>query len=53
MQPSPCFSAFYLLGVIGAAIHYLGVTTWFWPSVLAILKALIWPLFVVLKILGL
>ncbi len=53
MNASPCFGAFYFLGALGAAIHYLSLATGFWMGVLGILKALIWPLFVVLKILGL
>lgn len=52
MESSSCFGAFYLLGVIGAAWYYLSVTTGFWPSVLAILKAFVWPAFLVFKLLG-
>jgi hypothetical protein len=45
--------AVYCLGVIGAAIYFISHTAGFWNVVLAILKALVWPVFVVLKILGL
>jgi hypothetical protein len=37
----------YGLGVIGAAIYFLQHTSGFWPSVLAIIKALVWPAAVV------
>ncbi|MDZ4226636.1 MAG: hypothetical protein U1B79_00830 [Candidatus Pacearchaeota archaeon] len=43
----------YCLGAIGAAIYYLQTSTGFWPSVGAILKAIVWPAFVVYKLLGL
>lgn len=42
----------YCLGVIGAAIYYISHATGFWNVVLAILKAIVWPVFLVLKILG-
>jgi hypothetical protein len=42
---------FYFLGAIGAAIYYVSLSTGFWSGVLAILKALIWPLFLVLEVL--
>lgn len=44
---------FYFLGFLGAAIFYISGTSGFWNVVLALLKALVWPVFVVLKILGL
>ena len=42
----------YFLGFIGAAIYYLQQSTGFWQIVLAILKALVWPVFLVYKLLG-
>ncbi len=39
----------YGLGVIGAAIYYVSISTGFWMGVLGVLKALIWPLFLVLE----
>ena len=42
----------YGLAFLGAAIHYLSVATGFWSGVLGILKAAVWPVFLVLKILG-
>ncbi len=43
----------YGLGFIGAAIFYLQQSTSFWIGVLGILKALVWPAFVVYHLLGL
>ena len=43
----------YFLGFIGAAVYYLQQSTGFWNGVLGILKALVWPAFLVYKLLGL
>lgn len=46
----------YFLGFIGAAIYYLSTATSFWNGVLGILKAIVWPVFLVhalFKLLGL
>jgi hypothetical protein len=43
----------YCLGILGAAIYYLQTSTGFWQGVLGILKAIVWPAFVVYKLLGL
>ena len=40
-------SAVYGLGLIGAAIYYISVSTSFWIGVLGILKAIVWPAFLV------
>jgi hypothetical protein len=37
----------YGLGLIGAAIYYISNATSFWPGVLGLLKALVWPAFLV------
>lgn len=42
--------AFYLLGVIGAAVHFVSTSSGFWSGVVAILKALVWPAFLVLQL---
>ena len=42
----------YGLGFIGAAIYYLQQSTGFWSGVIAILKALVWPAFLIYKLLG-
>lgn len=47
--------AVYGLGLIGAAIYYIGAATSFGMGVLGFLKALVWPVFLVyeaLKSLG-
>ena len=45
--------SFYFLGFIGASIYYLQQAPSFWQGVLGILKAAIWPVFLVHKLLGL
>jgi hypothetical protein len=45
----------YVLGIIGAAVYFIGQAAGFWMGVLGFLKALVWPAFVVyglLKFLG-
>ncbi len=39
--------AVYGLGLIGAAIYYIGHAAGFWMGVLGFLKALVWPAFLV------
>ncbi len=41
----------YGLGALGAAIYYISTATGFWVGVLGILKALVWPVFLVLEVL--
>jgi hypothetical protein len=43
----------YFLGIIGAAVYYLHTSFGFWPSITALLKALVWPAFLVYHLLGL
>ncbi len=43
--------AVYGLGFIGAAIYYISTATGFWMGVLGILKALVWPAFLVYELL--
>jgi len=40
--------AVYGLGIIGAAIFFIGQATTFWLGVLGLLKAIVWPVFLVL-----
>ena len=45
----------YVFGFIGAAVYYISTATGFWMGVLGVLKAIVWPAFVVygfLKFLG-
>lgn len=46
-------SSAYFLGMIGAAVYYLHTTFGFWPSIVALLKACVWPAFLVYHLLGL
>ena len=51
-KPSDCKGpGVYCLGFIGAAIYYISIATGFWAGVLGFLKAIIWPLFLVLELL--
>jgi hypothetical protein len=46
-----CGGAGYGLGFLGAAIYYLSTATGFWMGVLGILKAIVWPAFLVFHLL--
>lgn len=39
--------AVYGLGFIGAAIYYISTATGFWMGALGLLKAIVWPAFLV------
>ncbi len=39
----------YFLGFIGAAIYYISAATTFWIGVLGFLKAIVWPIFLVME----
>ena len=43
--------AVYGLGFVGAVIYYIQAATGFWSGVLGILKALVWPAFLVYELL--
>lgn len=43
----------YFLGMIGAAVYYLHTSVGFWSSMAGLLKALVWPAFLVYHLLGL
>jgi hypothetical protein len=47
VQKSAPAGAVYGLGFIGAAIYYISTAAGFWMGVLGILKALVWPAFLV------
>ena len=42
----------YGLGFLGAAIYYISTATGFWMGVLGFLKAIVWPVLLVYKLLG-
>ena len=46
-------SAIYGFGFIGALVYYISTATGFWNGVLGVLKALVWPAFVIYQLLGL
>lgn len=41
---------FYFLAMIGVAVYYVQQVSGFWPSVGAILKAIVWPAFLFYEI---
>lgn len=43
--------AVYGLGLIGALVYYVQQADGFWPVILAILKAFVWPAFLVYDLL--
>jgi hypothetical protein len=46
-------SAIYGLGVIGAAVYFISSSTGFMMGVVGLLKALVWPAFLVYELLKL
>jgi len=46
-----CAGATYGLGFIGAAIYYISISTGFWSGAYGVLKALVWPAFLVYELL--
>ena len=44
-------NAVYGLGLIGALVYYIGAADGFWEGVLGVLKAFVWPAFVVYDLL--
>lgn len=47
------FGGIYFLGFIGAAVYYIQNAATFGDGVLGFLKALVWPAFLIYKLLGL
>jgi len=45
-------SAVYGLGFVGAAVYFFSHATTFWMGFLGLLKALVWPAFLVYQALG-
>lgn len=43
--------AVYGLGFIGAAVYYIQTAVGFWAGVVGILKAIVWPAFMVYELL--
>lgn len=40
-------SVVYFFGLVGAAIYYISTACSFWTGVLGLLKAFVWPVFLV------
>ena len=47
IQKSAPSGAIYGLGLIGAAVFFISHATTFWMGVIGILKAIVWPAFLV------
>jgi len=43
-------SAVYGLGLIGALVYYISTSSGFWMGVVGVLKALVWPAFLVYEL---
>lgn len=52
MQCNASQGAVYGLGMIGAAIFFIGHATGFWMGVVGFLKAIVWPAFLVYEALS-
>ena len=50
-NPNHVSNAVYGLGFIGALIYYIQVATGFWAGVVGLLKAIVWPAFLVYEVL--
>jgi hypothetical protein len=44
-------NAVYFFGMIGAMVYYIQQSASFWEAVIGILKALVWPAFVIYELL--
>jgi len=47
---SSCSGCTYFLAFIGAAIYYISTATTFWGGVLGVLKAIVWPIFLIIEL---
>lgn len=45
-------SAIYVMGIVGAAIYFIGQATSFGMGIVGFLKALVWPVFLVYEALS-
>jgi len=46
----PSGGCLYFLGMVGAAIYYISSATGFWVGVWGVIKALVWPAFLVFEL---
>jgi hypothetical protein len=49
-QSNGMFGFFYCVAFIGVAVYYIQQTQGFWPGVLGVLKALVWPAFFIHRV---
>ena len=45
-----CSGFGYFMGFIGAAIYYISTASGFWAGVLGVLKAIVWPAFLIFEV---
>ncbi len=45
-----CGGAIYGLGFLGSLVYYISTATGFWIGVLGVLKAIVWPAFLVFEL---
>ena len=45
-------NAVYGFGLIGAAVYYISIATSFWAGFVGLLKAFVWPAFLVYEVLA-
>ncbi|MBW2967270.1 hypothetical protein KY362_02175 [Candidatus Woesearchaeota archaeon] len=50
-QQHACGGFAYFLAFIGAAVYYISTATGFWNGVWGVIKALLWPAFLVFELL--
>ena len=50
MNCNSCGGVVYGLGFIGAVVYYITTATGFWNGDLGVLKALVWPAFLVFEL---
>ena len=48
-----CGGCAYGLGFVGAVVYYISTASGFWMGVLGLLKAIVWPAFLVFEVLKL
>jgi len=44
--------AIYFLGFVGALVYYISIATGFWNGVWGVIKALLWPAFLMYQLFG-
>lgn len=42
--------AIYFFGMVGTAVYFVQQVSGFWPTVLALLKSIVWPAFLLHKV---